>query len=123
MNKAAHGGLMEVAMGKVAEEHATNADVKSFGHRMVTDHSKANDELAAIALHHGFAIPKSVAAHAWTNDKEYMGMMVADHEADLAEFKHEASNGTDPALKKFAADASHVVAEHLKMAKEIHSKL
>ena len=40
---------MEVAMGKLASEHGQSADVKKFGERMVTDHSKANDELKSIA--------------------------------------------------------------------------
>ena len=49
MKKAAKGGTMEVAMGKMAEKKAKSDDVKSFGKRMVTDHSKANDELKSIA--------------------------------------------------------------------------
>src|SRR5580765_6214767 len=49
MKKAAKGGMMEVTMGKMAEQNAQSDDVKSFGKRMVTDHSKANDELKSIA--------------------------------------------------------------------------
>ena len=49
MKKAAKGGMMEVAMGKLASEQGQSADVKKFGTRMVTDHSKANDELKSIA--------------------------------------------------------------------------
>jgi putative membrane protein len=45
MKKAAKGGMMEVAMGKSAEQNGQSDNVKSFGKRMVTDHSKANDEL------------------------------------------------------------------------------
>ena len=44
MKKAAKGGMMEVAMGNLAEQNGQSDDVKSFGKRMVTDHSKANDE-------------------------------------------------------------------------------
>src|SRR5438094_9266455 len=54
MKKAAKGGMMEVAMGKMAEQNAQSEDVKSFGKRMVTDHSKANDELKSIASKKGF---------------------------------------------------------------------
>jgi len=49
MRKAAKGGMMEVAMGRLAAQSAQSDDVKSFGKRMVTDHSKANDELKSIA--------------------------------------------------------------------------
>lgn len=123
INKAAQGGSMEVAMGQVAEKHATNADVKKFGQRMVSDHGRANNQLAGIAKSHGVAVPKSAAAHKWSSDKDYMSMMVEDHEKDLGEFKNEAAHGTDPQLKKFAADGEKMVADHLKMAKQIHSKL
>src|SRR5438105_12496884 len=44
MKDAAKGGMMEVAMGWVAEQHATDSEVKTFGARMVKDHVKANEE-------------------------------------------------------------------------------
>jgi len=36
----------------------------------------------------------------WTSDKAYIDMMVKDHEKDLAEFKEEASSGSDPDVEK-----------------------
>lgn len=36
-------------MGKLADQNGQSKDVKSFGKRMVTDHSKANEELQSIA--------------------------------------------------------------------------
>ena len=120
MKKAAKGGMMEVAMGKVAEQ---NDDVKSFGKRMVTDHSKANDELKSIASKKGVQLPTKEHSGKWTSDKAYMDMMVEDHEKDLAEFKEEASTGSDPDVKKFADDTAKMVQEHLDLAKEIQGKL
>lgn len=49
MRNAAKDEMMEVALGKSASEEGESADVKKFGERMVTDHSKANDDLKAIA--------------------------------------------------------------------------
>jgi putative membrane protein len=43
------GGEMEVALGKLAAEKASNADVKAFGQKMVDDHSTANEELGKLA--------------------------------------------------------------------------
>ena len=119
MKKAAKGGMMEVAMGQVAEQKAQSEDVKSFGKRMVTDHSKANDELKSIASKKGFELPNKEHTGKWTSDKAYIDMMVKDHEKDLAEFKEEASSGSDPDVKKFADDTAKVVQEHLNMVKEI----
>ena len=123
MKKAAKGGMMEVTMGKVAEQNAQSDDVKSFGKRMVTDHSKANDELKSIASKKGFELPHKEHSFKWTSDKAYMDMMVKDHEKDLAEFKEEASSGSDPDVKKFADDTAKIVQEHLDAAKEIQGKL
>jgi len=123
MKKAAKGGMMEVAMGKMAEQNAQSDDVKSFGKRMVTDHSKANDELKSIASKKGVQLPSKEHSGKWTSDKAYMDMMVKDHEKDLAEFKEEASNGSDPDVKKFADDTAKIVQEHLDLAKETQGKL
>src|SRR5690348_15753921 len=55
--KAAQGGMAEVAMGQLAESHAQNADVKSFGQRMVQDHGAANDKLKAAAAQENIQLP------------------------------------------------------------------
>ena len=123
MKKAAKGGMMEVAMGQVAEQNAQSDDVKSFGKRMVTDHGKANDELKSIASKKGVQLPSKEHTGKWTSDKYYIDMMVKDHEKDLAEFKEEANSGSDPDVKKFADDTAKVVQEHLDQAKEIQGKL
>jgi putative membrane protein len=123
MKKAAKGGMMEVTMGKMAEQNAKSDDVKAFGKRMVTDHSKANDELKSIASKKAFELPNKEHTGKWTSDKAYIDMMVKDHEKDLAEFKEEASSGSDPDVKKFADDTAKIVQEHLDAAKEIQGKL
>jgi len=123
MKKATKGGMMEVTMGKMAEQNAKSDDVKSFGKRMVTDHNKANDELKSIASKKGFELPNKEHTGKWTSDKAYIDMMVKDHEKDLAEFKEEANSGSDPDVKKFADDTAKIVQEHLDLAKEIQGKL
>jgi putative membrane protein len=123
MKKAAKGGMMEVAMGQIAEQKGQSEDVKSFGKRMVTDHGKANDELKSIASKKGVQLPTKEHTAKWTSDKAYIDMMVTDHEKDLAEFKEEASSGSDPDVKKFADDTAKVIQEHLDQVKEIQGKL
>src|SRR6058998_4184512 len=123
MKKAAKGGMMEVAMGKMAEQKGQSDDVKSFGKRMVADHSKANDELKKIAAQKNVKLPAKEPTVSWSSDKAYIDMMVKDHEKDLAEFKEEANSGSDPDVKKFAEDTAKVVEEHLDLAKQTQSKL
>src|SRR5437867_10646321 len=116
IHKAAKGGMMEVAMGTLAEQNGQSDDVKSFGKRMVTDHSKANDELKSIAAQKGVKLPSKEPTEKWSSDKAYMNMMVKDHEKDLAEFQDEANNGRDPDVKKIEEDKAKVVKEHLELA-------
>ena len=120
---AAKGGMMEVAMGRVAEENATNSEVKSFGGRMVKDHSNANEELKAIAKEKGVELPAEKEAGKWRSDKDYMDAMVKDHEKDLAAFEKEAKDGSDPDVKNFASKTAKTVRKHLDMAKEIDAKV
>src|SRR2546423_7649522 len=123
MMNAAKGGMMEVEWGKLAAQNGQNADVKKFGNRMVTDHSKANSELMALAKEEGVSLPAAKSPGKWKSDKGYMDMMVKDHEKDLAEFQNEAKSGSDPDLKKFAEKYSKVVQQHLDLAKQTQSKL
>jgi putative membrane protein len=120
---AAKGGMMEVAMGRVAEKNTTNSEVKNFGARMVRDHSKANEDLKAIAKEENVEWPTEKEAGKWKSDRGYMDAMVKDHEKDLAAFEKEAKNGSDPDVKSFASKTAKTVREHLEMAKEIDAKL
>src|SRR5437773_5860034 len=123
MMNAAKGGMMEVEWGKLAAQNAQNADVKKFGNRMVTDHSKANSELMALANEEGVSLPAAKSPGKWKSDKDYMESMVKDHQPDLAEFQKEAQSGTDPDAKAFAAKGAKMVTAHLKLAQETQSKL
>ena len=120
---AAKGGMMEVAMGRVAEKNASESEVKNFGARMVKDHGKANEDLKAIAKEENVEWPAEKAAGKWKSDKDYMDAMVKDHEKDLAAFEKEAKDGSDSKVKSFADKTAKTVREHLEMAKDIDTKL
>ena len=123
VENAAKGGMMEVAMGREAASKAQSSDVKQFGNRMVTDHSKANDELKSIASKKGISLPSQEPSANFKTDKNYMDEMVSDHQKDLAEFQQEAKSGSDPDLKAFAEKGAKMVSNHLSEARRIHKSL
>lgn len=132
---AAKGGMMEVEMGRMASDHATNPEVKQFAQRMVTDHTKANDELKSVASQKGITLPTSIDASDKAKmdkmskmsgdafDKAYMDDMVKDHKKDVAEFRKEANAGQDADIKGFASKTLPTLEEHLKMAQDTHAKV
>jgi putative membrane protein len=129
--KAAQAGMAEVAAGRMAVSKGQSESVKTFGQRMVTDHSKAGDELKTVAAKSGVALPatpspeqKAVAEKLAKMqgpdfDKAYAKQMVSDHEEAVALFQKEASSGSDADLKAFAQKTLPTLQEHLKMAKAL----
>ena len=127
MKEAAKGGMMEVDMGKMAQQKGKSADVKKIGGTMVADHTKANNELMGIAKKKGIDLSKEKPpTHSMGDanfDKDYINMMVKDHEKDLSEFQAEAKNGSDADVKAFASKTSAVIKKHLDMVKAAQAKL
>jgi len=133
--EAGPGGLAEVELGRLAAQKGQSADVKKFGQRMVADHSKANAELKKLAASKGITLPaemnaEQMAEHAKLAklsgadfDREYMTLMVEDHDKDVAAFLDESKDGSDPDIKSFAAKTLPTLQEHQRMAKEIKAKL
>jgi putative membrane protein len=135
VTKASQGGMAEVSLGQMAAAKANNNDVKEFGNRMVTDHSKANDELKQLAANKGITLPTEPGADEKKTedalstksgkafDKAYMTDMVKDHEKDVAEFQKESKDAQDPELKAWVTRTLPTLQDHLKMAKQVASKV
>ncbi len=132
--KAASGGMLEVELGKVAQEKGSSQAVKDFGKKMVDDHSKANDQLKQVASQKNITIPsdmmpkdkamltKMSALSGKAFDKAYISDMVGDHKKDVAAFQKEANSGKDSDIKNFASQTLPTLQEHLKMIQDLASK-
>src|SRR6476646_487726 len=131
---AAQGGMAEVKMGQLAAKNAKDPEIKKFGQMMVTDHTKAGDELKALAQKKNYQLPTDIGSHQSTYDKlskltgadfdkEYVDEMVSDHESDLKEFQRQADNGSDPELKAFAAKVVTMIQKHLEAIKALQAKM
>ena len=129
--EAAQGGMAEVKLGQLAQEKGANDSVKSFGKRMVDDHSKAGDKLKEVTSRENIALPTDISAkdqatydrlsklHGAAFDRAYARDMVKDHETDVAAFQKEANTGRDDSLKGFASETLPTLQDHLKQAKEM----
>lgn len=128
---AGQANKAEVALGNLAQTNAASASVKAFGQKMVTDHTKAYDELAKIAGGKGAMVPTEPNAAQKNTatklgkmsgaafDREFAKVMVADHKKAVSLFKNEASSGRDADLKSFASSTLPTIEDHLKMAQQL----
>jgi putative membrane protein len=134
VHMASSGGLAEVQLGQLATERAASPDVKQFGQRMVTDHSKANKELAKIAQDKNMPVateldPKHRALtdklgqlQGAAFDREYLLGQVADHEETIALFKTQIKEGKDADLTTFASETLPTLEDHLKTVRALVAK-
>lgn len=134
IEQASLGGMKEVKAGQLATQKGQSPSVKAFGARMVTDHTKANAQLMSIVKTKGWSVtPPSNAETApdamLTNssgaafDKNYVTMMVGDHEKTVALFQTAASSATDAQIKAFAQATLPILKQHLDAIKAIAAKI
>ncbi|WPU95716.1 DUF4142 domain-containing protein [Mucilaginibacter sabulilitoris] len=132
---AANGGIAEVELGTLAQQKAVNQKVKDFGGMMVSDHSKANEEMKALAKSKGITLPTKIdsdeqkvkdnlsSKSGADFDKAYVDNMIEDHKNDIKEFEDATKNLKDPDLKAFAVKTLPTLKMHLEAIQKIHDTM
>ena len=133
--EAAQSGMLEVKLGELALKKAKSEDVKMLGQHMVTDHTKANKELMALASKKAIKLPTTLSSEGQMSydalskkmgsdfDKAYAMQMVKDHEKVVAKFKMESGSGEDSDLKSWATKTLPTLEHHLMMSQETDNKV
>jgi putative membrane protein len=134
--KAGAAGAAEVEMGKLGAQKATDAEVKEFAQKMVTDHTKANKELMAAAKSKGLEVPTEPGLthkgmmekfERQTADKDFnhdfMQQMVRDHKQAVELFTTAANDATlDPDMRALAKKTLPTLKQHLAEAQTLEGK-
>ena len=125
---AAAAGLSEVQEGQLAASKGDRA-VQNIGNRMVTDHTKANNALSALASSKGLTVPDHVTdsqAAELTHlqglsgaafDSAYLEDQHRAHVEAIELFEMEAKSGSDADIKTFATNTLPTLKMHLHMIK------
>lgn len=133
--KAANSGISEVKASEIAQEKAQNQSVKDFAAKMVQEHTKVNEELKLIAANKNIVLPTAPGEdhlediedlHSYSGadfDREYMDMMVDDHQDAVDLFDDASEDLEDVELKNFAAQNLPVLKQHLEEAQAIQDAL
>jgi putative membrane protein len=127
--QAALGGLAEVQLAQLAEQHSQNDGVRDFARRMIRDHSQANETLGR--LFHGTAAQPQLdtehhqvysglsALSGPAFDIEYLRAQVQDHQRMAQMAEYEIGSGADPDVQQFAADVLPKIFMHLSAARDL----
>lgn len=133
--EAANGGMAEVELGTLAQQKASNPKVKDFGSMMVTDHTKANNEMKALAQTKNITLPTAISSDEQKVkddlsaksgndfDKAYVSNMIDDHKKDIKAFEDASKNCKDPDLKAFAIKTLPTLKMHLSAIQKIHDSM
>ncbi|MGH9457347.1 MAG: DUF4142 domain-containing protein [Thermoanaerobaculia bacterium] len=135
VDDAAAGGTFEVRLGRVAQRNGASADVREFGAMMVADHTAAGNTLRTLAreldLELATDLPEEreeslVRVNALTGatfDREYILVMVEDHQKAVDLFERATTAEIDPRLQEFARSTLPVLSRHLQRAQQIQATL
>jgi putative membrane protein len=128
VSKIAGVGMGEVELGRLAVDKAASREVKAFGQRMIDEHTKAGNELKAIAQRKNLAWPAGPAADLTALkdrlakmsgaafDRAYIDAMVNGHREVAEVMRKESQSGSDPEVKAWATKALSTVQAHLNHA-------
>jgi putative membrane protein len=132
---AAQSDVNEITLSKLAEDKATNPDVKAFAHKMVVDHEGLEAKMKPFADAWGLQAPSGVdedhqkaldklnSLSGNDFDKQYMDDMVSDHAKAYDAFTKEAKDTHDTKFKAAVIQGKSVVAAHKNMAYDLKKKL
>jgi putative membrane protein len=132
---AAQSDQNEIALSKLAQQKATNPDVKVFANKMVTEHTKMTASMKPFAEAWGLTAPTGPDADCQKEldklnglagkdfDKDYMDQMVSDHTKALSAFTKEAKDTKDEKFRAVVIQGKTAVAAHKNMAYDLKKKL
>jgi putative membrane protein len=133
--KVAEKGMLEVELGKLAEQKGQMPEVRSFGKMMVEHHTKINNELKGLAESKNITLPttlneesreklaKLTAKTGKEFDEEYIECMEESHEKMISKFEDKAGKEKwDADITTWLGNTLPTLRAHLAEIKSIDDK-
>ncbi len=107
--------MTEAHLGQMAHDNAAKEEVRDFGQTVASDETKDYEQLTALANKTGESIPKGINAQRSPAirtlaeakgdhfDREFLHDEIANERKIIALLQHEATHGTNPEMKEWAA--------------------
>ena len=135
VKKVSQMGMAEVQIGMLGAKKASNADVKAFAEKMVSDHTAvkaevktlAGDkrvEISAVTDPNDTEVLKSLEAKATGPDfdKAFLNQMEKDHKKTISLVEDISKDSKDGDLKAWADKTLPSLRSHLEMVKSLQDK-
>ncbi|HYZ62927.1 MAG TPA: DUF4142 domain-containing protein [Acetobacteraceae bacterium] len=130
VQQAATSDMFEIQSSRLALQRSRNPGVRAFAERMIADHTKSSQQLAAMAQAKGVVLPtaldpeqqRMIAAMENTRrsfDQEYIRQQVAGHQVAQTAYQTEINSGYDADLRGFAQATLPIVQDHLVTAERM----
>jgi putative membrane protein len=129
------GNLLQVRLGEVAEQKATNSSVKQFAQGMVTDHQKLEDQWTDLASKHGMPFKPGLGrlheekldrvqhADPKAFDRVYMTTVIQGH-MDMANyFSNEGLHAHSAPVRKLVSYQLPQLKEDLRNAQQVGKRV
>jgi putative membrane protein len=135
MVEAAQANLAQIDSAQIARQKSSNGDVRDFANMIGRDHSRSLEELTDLMAQTNTSRPKGLSSEAEKDirrmndlnspelDREFVNMMVADHQRAIEMFRDQLEIAQNPDLKKFLENSLPVLELHLEKALRLQSKL
>ena len=129
--------LGEVDLARLAKERTANKDVKDYAETLIKDHNKALNDISNMLKEQkatpSAAVPKPTGTQDQMSklqkmsgaefDREFMSMMVQNHQKTLSDLNQSLTAVQNNDLKDYIKDLIPTVQKHLDRAMEIQKKL
>jgi putative membrane protein len=135
MIKAVQANLAEVDMARIAVQKTQNSDVKDFANMIESDHKSALEDLADLMQNNGMSPSSVLSPDAMTDiekmsalsgaemDREFINVMVSDHQKTIEMFRNHLNIAQNPDVRKYAENLLPELEMHLEKAQKLQSKL
>lgn len=130
------GNLMEVELGRMAQEQATSAEVKELGKMLMEDHRAANDRLQTIAQSMNVEVPgasmpdmhqqrieqlKGLSSKEF--DQQYLTAILQAHENAIQRFEAAQNKFQDQALTQWISSTLETLRMHRNKIQQAREQL
>jgi putative membrane protein len=127
----ASSNIMEVRLGQMAQQKASNSSVKQFGQQMVTDHTNLENQLTGLVSKNNTNFQPSMSKENEAEvsrleklsgaqfDQQYMTSMIQHHQQDVSTLQSQGQSAKSGEARQMIAAALPVLQQHLSLATQV----